>query len=494
VSPPRDVDSANGSVLWLDVSGPTELSLGQPLHCRIRVRNPGPQVLAGVKVEAPLPDGVRALFTEPLADNLGDRVAWRLGNLEAGGERTIKLELMPSMPGVVHLNPVATYAAAVGLRTHVVRPPFAVSISSVDSAPPGAPVALEIQVTNHQTVSIERVTLRVLLGFDMEYTQQQDARVEQALLRKQLPVGLDHPQGNVIETDLGSPLGPGEMRTLRLDARAVRSGRWATVVRAFGEGVPDTRAQGVVRVTQPALLLELRGARTGALHQEQTFQLQVTNPQPAAAEKVRLAQVIPDGLEFIDGSTGAVFNPTTHEVCWVLDRLEPGQRQVVTFRARTKLVGDWALSAMLTADGNAEARVHQALHVDSGPTLTLSVTCLDNTLELGGETDCQVCIDNQGPAPGTDLQLTLIVPDALLPSNPTGPTRGLIQEQRVVYETLAALPSQTGAVYRLRVRGFRPGDGQFRAILTSRGLNEPISQEVTCHVRGGSAVRAYPSP
>jgi uncharacterized repeat protein (TIGR01451 family) len=475
----------------LDVMGPTELSLGQPLNCQIRVRNPSSEALSGVRVEAPMPEGVRPMFADPTPDNLGDRLAWRLGNMEPGGERTIRLEVMPTQPGELHLMPVASFAAAMGLRTRVTRPPFSASISSAESAAPGSTVRFNIQLTNHQTVRIERVQLRVLLGFDLGSAQQADARVEQALLRRQLPVGLDHEQGNVIEADIG-PLEAGQTRTVQLPARAVRPGRWATVVHAFGEGVPDTRSQGMIQITQQALVLKLDGPNTGALHQEQVFQLTVSNPSEQPAQKVQLTQVIPDGLEYLGGSTAGSFNPTTHEIRWQLERLEPRQQQTVTFRTRARAVNDWALSALVTAEAVADARATCAIHIGSAPTLTAEVIPLDDPIEYGSEATYEVRVANQGPAAGEDVRLALFLPDVLLPGVPlNSATRATVQGQSVFYEPLAQLGPRDVAVYRIRVRGLRPGQGQFRAVLSARGLPTPLSQEITSHVRTGSAVRAY---
>jgi uncharacterized repeat protein (TIGR01451 family) len=282
------------------------------------------------------------------------------------------------------------------------------------------------------------------------------------------------------------------VRTLRLDVRAGRPGRWATVVRATGLGVPEARAQGIVQVMHPAMVLKLDGPRQGSLHQEQTFQLTVSNPAPQAAERVRLTQGIPDGLEYVEGSTGGTYNPTTHELRWTLDRLEPGQHQMVTFRTRARQVGDWALPAALGADGMAEAYVRQAIHIDTAPMLNLELTALDDPLDPGGETNYEVRIYNPGPAPGSDLQLTLVAPAIVLPTSASGPTRVLLQGGKVMFESLPQLPPQTDTVFRVRLRGLQPGQGQFRAILNARALLQPLTQEITTHVRGGTGGPADP--
>jgi uncharacterized repeat protein (TIGR01451 family) len=460
------VPSSRPAAISLDILGPTQVTPGQPLLCQIVVHNIGVQVLAQVKVELPLPPGVRALVSDPPADNLGETLVWRLGNLEENGKRVLGLELQPAGPGDVQLRPLASYALASGLKTSVVRPPFAVTVTAPATAVPQSVVPFQIQVANHQGVPVERVVLRA-----------------------QLQPGLGHPQGNLIEADVGT-LAAGEVRTLHLETSALRPGRWTNEVTAYGDGVPEAHARAAVQVTEPALQLNSGGPRQSVLYQVVTFQLEVNNPSRQSADNVRLSQVIPDGLQFIDASSGANFNPATHGLLWPLGNLAPGQRQVVNFRARARLAGDWALPAAVQADGMAEARLTQALHVEVAPTLALEATVLDDPLPVGGETTLEIRTWNQGPAEGTNLRLMVQVPETLVILRAEGPSNGQVRGQLVAFDPLPRLAARADAVYRVRVRGLRPGGGRFRVELQAASLANPLSQEVTSNVRGAPAASA----
>src|SRR5262249_8737526 len=153
----------------------------------ITVRNPGSVAVAGVRVEVPLPLGVRLLASEPLAEARDGRVSWEVGNLEAGGSRRLQLQGQPAGPGGRAPPPGAVVGGASGVHADVVRPPFSVGVTTPEKVVPGAPVGLEIQLANHR-----------------------DTPIQHAVLRAELPPGLRHPQGNLIEADIGS-LDPGQV-------------------------------------------------------------------------------------------------------------------------------------------------------------------------------------------------------------------------------------------------------------------------------------------
>jgi hypothetical protein len=163
---------------------------------------------------------------------------------------------------------------------------------------------------------------------------------------------------------------------------------------------------------------------------------------------------------------------------------------VVNFRARCRLAGDWALPAAVASEGMAEARITQALHVDAAPTLALEATVLDDPLQVGAETTLEIRTWNQGPADGTNLRLLVQVPETLVVLRAEGPSNGRVSGQVVSFDPLPRLASRADAVYRVRVRGLRPGSGRFRVELNASSSSTPLSQEITSNVRGVPAASA----
>jgi uncharacterized repeat protein (TIGR01451 family) len=448
----------SAALLALEVAGPDQAAVGQPLSCTITVRNLGTMVLASVRVEAPLPAGVRAVLTEPTADNQSDRLSWRLGNLEAGGVRQLKLELLPSAPGELHLRPTASFASAVGLRARIIRPVFGLTAAGPDGATTGARVVFPIQLANHGAAPLTRVVLRA-----------------------QLSPGLQHPQGTLIQADVGT-LAPGDSRTVHLEAVAAEVGRQVCEVSAEADGGLEAHSRAAVSVTRPAVTLRLDGPRQGKLGAELAFQVDLGNPGSGPAEDVRLTQVLPDGLEFVAASTGGAFDPARHVVTWTLGTLSPAQKQTVTLKLRGRLPGDWALPAAAQAAGQAEARATTAVHLEAVPALTLELSARDEAVPVGGESVYEVRVVNQGDTPASGVVLLAALPDGLRATQAEGPARWHAQGQQVAFEPLGQLGPRADAVYRIRVRGEHPGAGSFRARLSAAALPQPVLQERAARV------------
>ena len=85
-SAPASAPPGAAATLSVEVMGPEQMTLGQPLVHEIVVRNPNNRPVAEVHVEEPLPAGARALRCEPPAQTRDNRLTWDLGRLEPGAE------------------------------------------------------------------------------------------------------------------------------------------------------------------------------------------------------------------------------------------------------------------------------------------------------------------------------------------------------------------------------------------------------------------------
>jgi uncharacterized repeat protein (TIGR01451 family) len=461
--------AGEGQALGVEMVGPDRLATGEPLAGAILVRNRGAAVLTHVRVELPLPPGARALFSEPAAEVEGGRLTWNLGNLEAGGQRRLEVELRPGGPGEINLRPLASFAATVGLRTSVVRPPFDLTVNvAEDGVSPGATVAFLIRVANHRDTPIRRV-----------------------VIQDQLPPGLRHPQGDFVQAELGD-LAPGELRTIRLEAQAVAVGRLINEVSAQAEGGLEAHTRAAVQVVEPSLTLSVGGPRQGVVSREMTFRVVLASPARASRGAVRVTQVLPEGIDFVAASTGGAFNPSTGAITWTLGALDGPQTLI--FKARPRLAGDWALPAAARAEGLAEVRSTRAVHVEGPPALTLDVTPQEDAVDLGGEMTYELRVLNQGPNPCPTLTVLARLPEGLVPVAVEGPARGRIQGRQVTFEPLPGLAPRVDAVYRVRVRGARPGQGRLRVEAHTGSLAGPVVQEVTARVRAGDWQRTPGGP
>jgi uncharacterized repeat protein (TIGR01451 family) len=456
----------------VQVIGANNVALGQPLLFAIQVRNSslvGP--VSNVQVELPLPPAGRFLRSDPPAEVKADRLSWYLGNIEAAGQRRLAVQVMPSDAGPLDLRPVVRFSPPVGLRAEIVRPPFGVSVTAPETASVGGHITLQIVLSNNRNVPIQRI-----------------------VLRDKLPPGLQHPQGKEVQAELG-PLGPNEVKTIRLETTASTAGQQINEVVAwadYADGRHEAKSECVTQVAQPTLALSLDGPRSGALNEEIDFRLTLEVPGEGTAANVHLAQYLPEGLEFVSASTGGTYDAKQRLIVWGLGTLNAKQRANVTFKLRGKTAGDWALPAAGGATGMTEARTTRAIHLDAIPTLALELPPPNGPLDAGSETVYELRVANTGNVAATDVVVVVWLPAELQAVRGEGPSAARTQPQQVVFEPLAQLGPRADTVYRIRVRGTRAGQGRFRALLQANALPRPIVHEFTAQVRGTTPANLVP--
>jgi uncharacterized repeat protein (TIGR01451 family) len=451
---------AGSSALSLTVDGPSELAPGQMGNFTVIARNLGTEVLAGVQVELPVPQSARLFGSEPAAERKSNRLAWNLGNLEGGTERRMRVDLGAGETGELHLCPAGSFTAAIGLRTRVARPPFEVTVSGPETATKGSRVPWRILIANHGTVTLTHVTLICRLS-----------------------EGLQHPQGGNIQTDVPGGLAPGQVYTIDLPVQANRAGQQVISLSASADGGRKAEVQGTVKVNEVTLTLAMQGPAKVRVGDELAYRLEVNNPGNDPTGTIRLTESLPEGLEFRSAGLGGIHDPVTHSIVWTLASLPARQRHDVTFQVRARQAGDWALAGCVQADGSAEVRAAQAIHVSAPPSLAVDLAAPDQPLMQGSEVICEVRVRNLGTAPVRGVRLRMVLPDCLLPVEASAPTRWQIQGQQVLFEPIEQMIPRVAGVYRVRVRGVSQGAGRLRIEATADGLSKPMEQERTCRVQ-----------
>jgi uncharacterized repeat protein (TIGR01451 family) len=233
-------------------------------------------------------------------------------------------------------------------------------------------------------------------------------------------------------------------------------------------------------VNEPSQPLELLvdGPRQATIGRDLELRLQATNPRKTAAANIRLVQSVPQGLEVVAAGPGAVTAPGGQGLMWSLGTLAPGQKEVRTCTLRPRAAGDWPLYAVLTGDGTGDIQSSHSVHIDGPPPLALDVQARDDVLTVGAENVYEVRVHNPGSVPATNVRLTALVPEELVALQPQGPAEAQVQPSQVLFGRLARLEPQAIAVYQVRVRGRRPGQGRLRLQLGADQLARPVIEEV----------------
>ncbi len=230
--------------LAITVAGPVSAIVGAPLTYRVEVTNPGDLPAREIVVTNVLPEGLTYLGSNPVAENAGRQLQWRLGELGARQRRTIEVQFRPEHPGV--LTNCCEASAAGGLKvsncatTTIGAPATAAPGGTAPPAttpgaavPPNLPPSdagirlpagtLELRVTGPAQT---QVPVGSEATFEIVLLNRGTRSLTGVEIRDRLDPGLEHPQA---ESDLGlyrllGDVPPGEKR-VKVTLRVSRPGQ-----------------------------------------------------------------------------------------------------------------------------------------------------------------------------------------------------------------------------------------------------------------------------
>src|SRR5262249_14111158 len=150
------------AALAVDKVTPATVALNQPASYEIVVHNFGAAAALQVQVEDHMPADANYLRAEPPPALTGEHLVWDLGNLEAGGQRRIRVDFTPTRD--LDLLPAARAAFSADCPKRIRRRPAAVrqrefvdrhqpaqivlKTSGPATVPMGEPALFQIEIAN----------------------------------------------------------------------------------------------------------------------------------------------------------------------------------------------------------------------------------------------------------------------------------------------------------------------------------------------------------
>jgi uncharacterized repeat protein (TIGR01451 family) len=204
---------------------------------------------------------------------------------------------------------------------------------------------------------------RVLCRIDV--TNKGSAPARDVTVQTLLPEGLAHPFGPDLESSLGT-LGPGEQRTVPLEATATRPGDLQLRVSVQAKGARPTTQTALVRASPNPLTVTVAGPKVLQNQLTGLYELTVRNEGPATVREVALAVTVPAGMEFVRAGGGGGYDPGTRLLRWELGELGPAEERIVAWNGAARSCGDLELPARLTVGGRPARELAWVTRVVSG--------------------------------------------------------------------------------------------------------------------------------
>ena len=278
-----------GDQLAVRVVGDEQASVGSIIPYQFAVTNTGQSVAEDVVVSSSIPFGLEYAESDPNGQVVGGAIQWRLGAIEPGETKNVRIAYNVNAPGNIRLcaRASAQDGAAVEdcLTTRVRTPAFQIDMQGPQAARVGEEVRYRVTVRNTSNQTIDDVL--VIDRFDP---------------------GLQHAPRNAqavqspIERSLGT-LEPGAVRTFGITFRAIEPGQQCHSLEVRAPGMVTSREEQCVEVVAAApteFAVTTTGPDRMTVGEEETYFIQVDNTGQSALKGINIEYQVDPAFEITD--------------------------------------------------------------------------------------------------------------------------------------------------------------------------------------------------
>ncbi len=446
--------------LRIEKRGPAESRVGQPCRFVISVRNTGTQTAKNVTLRDEVPEGARLHETVPTADQNGTSLAWNLGALHPGEERSVELRVVPEKQGTLGSVATVSFDASASAKTICTKPEIALRLSAPSKVMIGKKQPIKIDVHNPGTGTATGV-----------------------VLVEEVPEAMRHQGGTSLELEIGT-LAPGETRHLDLMLTAEEAGTVVNRLTAIADGNLRVEQSVSFEVVSPALAVSVDGPKRRYLERPASYTVSIDNPGTAPAKDVRIVTQLPSGLKFVRANNLGEYDAATHSVYWSLAELPEGERGAVQVVALPVTAGDHVLQVKGESSEGLKASDTKQLSVEGVVSLAFDIRDRQDPIEVGSDAIYDVVVTNEGTKAASNVRVTIQAPSGMQVVDAQGKVGHQVQGGYVTFAPLTSLAPGEKYPYRIRLQGIQPGDQRVSVSVESDDLAQPIRREESTRVFG----------
>ena len=442
----RQLEGSQNPSMEIQKRAPNEVQVGIPATFTVLVRNVGNATAFDVNVVDAVPKGARLLRTSPQAQQNGPTgLSWKLGEMTAGAEQMITIELVPESEGEIGSVASVNFAAQASVRTISTQPKLLVKQLLEPLVLGGDSVKIMIDVSNTGTGTARSVRLE-----------------------EDVPQNMRHASGaKVLELSVGD-LAPGESQKFSIELTAVTAGKVTNILRAIAENSVAEESSSPIEVISPKLQIGLEGPKLRYLERQATYTASITNTGTAMATNVDLIVYLPSGLQFNSAENRGEYIPNQHAVMWQLAELAAGQTAATKVTLLPVEEGDCVLRMQATADSIRAEAVEKPVRVEGQSELAFSIEDDNDPIEIDGKTTYVVKIVNTGTRVDNDVQLLIDLPDGASVVQVDAPVNYQVTPRAVQFSPISQMKSKDQQTIRIVVQHSREGTHVLRAQLKSK--------------------------
>ncbi|MDZ4850684.1 MAG: hypothetical protein SGI77_15465 [Pirellulaceae bacterium] len=455
----RQMDGAQNPSLQIQKRAPEEVQVGQPATFALLVRNVGDATAYEVSVVDSIPRGTRLSKTSPPAESRPDgTLVWSLGEMAAGSEQVLTVELIPETEGEIGSVASVNFAAQASVRTVSTQPKLVVKQIVENKILLGKPLKIQVSVTNEGT--------GVARGVSLE---------------ENVPAGLRHPSGDY----LGAPFGdlvPGQSRTIDLELIAVKPGMVRNQIRVVAANTSSNESSVDVEVVSPQLQLSMSGPGLRYLERQATYQVSVTNQGTSTAYDLEIVAKLPRGLQYNSSGNLGDYSSNQHAVSWRLQELPVGSTATTELTLLPVEEGEFAIRLQSQATGVQAEAFEKQIRIEGQSELSFTIEDDNDPIEVDGETTYEIQITNTGTRIDEDVQLMIELPKGAKALRHNGPVNVKETAQGLLFDPISQMRAKDQHVFRFSIQFSESGVQVVRAHLKSKLRPTAVVKEESTQV------------
>ena len=379
---------------------------------------------------------------------------WKLGMLEAGESRELRLRLVAEDASAVGLQAFVSVVAEAAAVVPVLRPGLAIAARCSSAGMAGGSVAVDVDVSNPG-----------------------DGITQDIVVAATLPEGLSHREQAGVQIPVGT-LRPGESRRVRLNLDARRGGAHDVSIAAISSGGLREVADVSIEVIEPQVAMSIAGP--AAIKAGETCQLvlQVSNVGTVETSNLTARYHLPVGAVLVHGGRGQVVAEDGRMVQWFVGSLRPGERSEIPVQIRGTAPGSLVHEGAAIAEQGRPAVCRLKQEVAGVAKLEIVSRMVETGLAAdaadGSGVSWQVRLRNSGTETATAIGVSCEIPGGLTLISADGPSQHLAENGVVIFRSLRELQPGEEVVFSFRAEQVRSGQQEVRTRLVADQLSEPL--------------------
>lgn len=443
---------------------PPEAVLGQPFIYHVLVKNSGTTSAQSVIVEDRIPKGAKLTGTIPRAEQINNRIIWRLGEMGPGAEKKISIRVIPEQAGQIGSVATVNFVTEVASETKITSPKLVIKSDQPEAVKPGDIAVVNYTITNSGTGDAKNVYVRSII-----------------------PPQFTHPGGDDLEYSVGI-IPAGETKQIQLQLKAVKPGAGKNISSVVGDGNLKSETEVPLKVigSGEQFILARKGPKNRYLGSKGEYENSITNNTEKSIQNISIFESIPPGMKFLSASENGKYDQVRNVVQWDLKELAAGHTQTLKIELEPTEIGKKISTLQVVTDNNTQfsANLQSETVVIGQPLLKVETSELKGPLEVGEKMAMQVQLTNQGSASATNVEFRVKIPKELVFVAAKGPGRYQQAGSYIIFEPAQELAAKQSLNFELTLAARDKGDARVLVQVQSKQMEKPLSREEAIPVLG----------